>query len=565
MNCRLQFGAEWLGFSAPVEVLLARTPGEVLQGLERIASCGLWAVGFVAYEAAGAFDPALKTGAPEGNLPLLCFGLFDAAEKIAALPMAESSGYSLGAWTPSVSRADYLQAVASIKEHIAAGETYQANYTFRLSADFSGDPFALFCDLTAAQPGRHAAFIACDDWAICSASPELFFELNGGRLTVRPMKGTRARALTAMADTAAACALQNSEKDRAENIMIVDMIRNDIGRIAVPGSVETLRCFEIEEYPTVWQMTSTVVGKTAATVAEVFQALFPCASITGAPKVKTMEILQGLETTPRGVYTGALGVVAPDGTAQFNVAIRTAVVQHGRATYGIGGGIVWDSDPQQEYQEALSKAAILTKRMPEFRGLETMRYDPGQGIFLLDRHLERLAASAAYFDFKLDLDAVRRQLCGLRFTEPMRLRLLLDRSGALEVQTFALTPPQSNVVALALAHGPVDSSDPFLYHKTTHRAVYERAKAEFPDADDVLLFNERREITESCFANVVVELKGRRVTPPVSCGLLAGTLRAELLATGEIEEDVVLCDDLQQASAIWLINSVRGKIPALLC
>jgi para-aminobenzoate synthetase/4-amino-4-deoxychorismate lyase len=560
MTLWIRYNGEWLHFSDPVDVLTARTPDEVFQCLEKIETSGLWAAGFVSYEAAGAFDSALKTQVP-GPLPLLQFGLFQSVEKAALTP---SGSCSLGEWTPSVSRAEYTEAIAEIKERIAAGDTYQVNYTFRLNAPFSGDPFSFFCDLAAAQQGAYSAFVETDEFAICSASPELFFERKDGVITARPMKGTRARGLTFSNDRKQREALQSSAKDCAENIMIVDMIRNDIGRIAEIGSVETVSRFDVEKYPTVWQMTSTVRGKTSSAFSNVWKNLFPCASITGAPKARTMEIIQTLENSPRGVYTGAVGFVAPDGTAQFNVAIRTAVLDRnaGIMEYGIGGGIVWDSDPAMEYEEAVSKAAILTKRMPDFQLVETMLREEGE-IFLLERHLKRLAESAEYFDFKCDIQKIRDDLRNLpvlsgvegRFDQPMRVRLLLDSRGTVTVQTFVHTCASVN--KLALAKQPVDSGDVFLYHKTTNRAGYERAKADFPGADDVLLFNEHGEVTESTIANVVVELDGRKVTPPVSCGLLAGTFRDELLAAGEIEERVVTVDDLRRVSAIWLINSVR--------
>lgn len=581
MRCLIQYGEDRLRFEKPVEVLTARTPDEVVQCLQKIESSGLWAAGFISYEAAGALDSALKTHAP-GFLPLLQFGLFEHVEQTllsAHLDRQEClSHYQLGEWTPSVSRADYARAIAQIKEHIAAGDTYQVNYTFRLNASFEGDPFAFFRDLSAAQQGKYSAFIETGEFAICSASPELFFELRDGVITARPMKGTRSRALTAEADRAAAEELKNSAKDRAENIMIVDMIRNDIGRIAEPGSVETVSRFDIEKYPTVWQMTSTVQGTVepqntecrisnhegrAIGFSEIFSALFPCASITGAPKVKTMEIIRGLEAGPRGMYTGAIGFIAPDGAAQFSVAIRTAVIHNGRAEYGTGGGIVWDSDADAEYDEALSKAAILTRRMPEFQLLETMLYEPGQGVFLPERHLKRLAESAEYFNFQFDREKVCDHLRNLRIDNPTRIRLLLNKDGSFDFQCLEI-PVATGFVPLVVAKEPVNSGDVFLYHKTTNRTVYEQAQADVPDADDVLLYNERGEVTESCLANVVVELDGRKVTPPVSCGLLSGTFRAELLERGEIKEQTIRLDDLERATAIWLINSVRKCRSAVL-
>ena len=580
MNVLLQHGDEWLRFCDPVEVLTARTVSEVFQCLEKIEASGLWASGFISYEAAGAFDSALTTHAP-GGLPLLQFGLFKNVETHPGLrpPLHGRGSYELGEWMPSVSRGEYAEAITSIKEHIAAGDTYQVNYTFRLNADFSGSPFGFFCDLAEAQQGHYAAFIETNEFAICSASPELFFELKDGVITSRPMKGTLPRALTAEADRAAAVALKNSAKDCAENIMIVDMIRNDIGRIAEAGSVETVSRFDVEKYPTVWQLTSTVKGALKPRMdangreklSEIIKALFPCASITGAPKAKTMEIIRSLEKSPRGIYTGAIGFVAPDGAAQFNVAIRTAVVDRsaGVVEYGIGGGIVWDSNADAEYEEALSKARILARRFSEFQLLETMLWEDGE-IFLLERHLKRLADSAEYFDIKIDLNEIRSALneccrpgdltgreTPREVTRPTKIRLLLSRDGKFEVQAFEIKRGEGPASTLMLAKAPVDSGDVFLYHKTTNRSVYEKAKADFPEADDVLLFNERGEVTESTIANVVVELDGRKVTPPVSCGLLPGTFRDELLAGGEIEERIITLDDLKRASAIWLINSVR--------
>ncbi len=599
MKLLIQHGSDWLSFKDPVEVLTARTPDDVFQCLEKIERSGLWAAGFVSYEAAGAFDDALTTHQP-GSLPLLQFGLFHP-------PSLESVGaagaYELGEWTPSVTRGEYFEAIASIKDHIAAGDTYQVNYTFRLNADFKGDPFAFFCDLAAAQQGEFGAYIETDDFAICSASPELFFELKDGIITSRPMKGTLPRGLTFSNDWKAAEALKNSPKDRAENIMIVDMIRNDIGRIAEAGSVETLSHFDVEKYPTVWQMTSTVQGKlnvdatpssrslrkkkrdegVASTLGELFHALFPCASITGAPKAKTMELIQGLEKGPRGVYTGSIGFIAPDGTAQFNVAIRTAVIQDGKAEYGIGGGIVWDSDADAEYEEAITKSQILARRSPVpqrscFQCLETMLWEDGE-IFLLERHLKRLAESAEYFDFECNVDAIRKALeetCRPRTLTrcspgegagPTKIRLLLNKAGTFEVQEFEIKRGEGTASTLAVAKEPVDSSDVFLYHKTTNRAVYESAFAKASadkEVDDVLLYNERGEVTESCIANVVVELDGKKVTPPVSCGLLAGTFRDELFESGEIEEGIVMLDELKRADSIWLINSVRKWRKAIL-
>lgn len=556
MNCLIQRGEQWFRLCDPVRLFVAYTPAEVACCLEQIDVPGLWAAGWVAYEAARACDDALQTHC-SASLPLLQFGLFRRAEPVA---LRARGSYSLGSWTPSVTRGEYAAAIAEIKTRIAAGQTYQVNYTFRMEADFHGDAHAFLCDLMAAQRGgRYGAFIQTDELAICSASPELFFERREGLVVTRPMKGTRPRGLSASADQQLAAELAHSTKDRAENIMIVDMLRNDLGRIAEVGSVQTPRVFDVERYPTVLQMTSTVTARTTAPFAQIWKSLFPCASITGAPKAKTMQIIRALEPDPRGLYTGSVGWIAPNGDAQFNVAIRTAVIQNQRAQYGVGGGIVWDSEEGAEYDEAFSKAAILTKPMPSFELLETMLFENG-ALFLLERHWARLRASAQFFGIAADWVALRAQLMKLEETGPTRVRVRVSRAGAFAIETRSHAR-SARPMRVALARDPVDARDPFLYHKTTHRALYERARAAHPAADDVLLYNERGELTESCLGNLVVSRAGRRVTPPVHCGLLAGTFRAELLARGEVEEAIVHLDDLPNADAIWVVNSVRKWCP----
>lgn len=571
MKVVLKHAGRWLHFSNPAKVLRAERVEEVLPMLCEAEESGLFAAGFVSYEAAPAFDSALKTHVADG-FPLLCLGLFPAPELLDDL---EGMGeYELGPLTPSVSKDKFIAAIGEIKERIAAGATYQVNYTYRLNADFSGDAWAFFCNLVHSQKTEYAAFVDTGDLQICSASPELFFSLNDGRIVARPMKGTARRGRTFAEDGQQAEALRHSEKDRAENIMIVDMIRNDIGRVATPGSVVTVSTYDVEKYPTVWQMTSTVQGMVEPRmeanghecVTDVLKALFPCASITGAPKAKTMEIIRGLEASPRKIYTGAIGFMTPQGEACFNVAIRTALIDRkvGRLEFGVGGGIVWDSDAEAEYEETLTKARVLTQPRPDFQLLETMLWEPEGGILLLDEHLQRLGKSAAYFDVPLDVCAVLQCLENLG-GERLRVRLLVSRDGRSEVQTFPLARDGNDApVRLALAKDPIDSQDVFLFHKTTHRAVYEAAKATKPDCDDVILWNERGEVTESTTCNIVIRKDGRLVTPPVECGLLAGTFRGHLLKTGEIEESIVSIKDLKSAEEIFLINSVRKWRPATL-
>lgn len=555
----------WLLFDDPKAIVDARSVAEVMPALERIeaaAAAGFWAAGYVAYEAAPAFDRAFATR-PPGGVPLLRFGLYDPPAESSGLPAPSTGGVPPPAWSPSVDRKTYDRAIGVIRRKIAAGETYQVNYTFRLRAPQDVDSYAWFVRLAAAQPSGHAAYLDGERFAVISASPELFFDLRGEEIEVRPMKGTAPRGRTLEEDEERAERLRTSAKERAENLMIVDMVRNDLGRIAATGSVEAPRLFETERYPTVWQMTSTVKARTAAPLPEVFRALFPCASVTGAPKGRTMSIIAGLEDSPRGVYTGAVGFVGPGRRASFNVAIRTVVVdrERGEAEYGVGGGVLWDSTAAGEYDECLLKAKVLGESRPEFSLLETMLWRRREGWSLLGRHLGRMRDSARYFGFPFDEISVRLRLesAAAEFTEERRrVRLLLDRRGELRIESVLLAAEEGGPPVVAIAKRPVRSDDPFLYHKTTHRRVYDDTLAAHPGAEDVILVNERGEVTESCTANVVVEREGRKITPPVRCGLLPGTFRAELLERGEIVEGVLTPEDLRRSERVWLVNSVRG-------
>ncbi len=561
-------------FHQPQEIIAAYSVAEVLPKLAQIETAvneqGLFAAGFIAYEAAPAFDDALKINpGTDIPMPLLWFGLFEERERVRVQELIASGqvqSYGLGDWRPSISQREYGAAINKVHEAIAAGDTYQVNYSFRMRAGFEGSPLAFFVDLIQAQRPNYAAFIETADFAVCSASPELFFTLDGSNLTSRPMKGTVARGLTQTADKQQADWLQHSTKNRAENVMIVDMIRNDIGRVAEIGSVEVPELFTVERYPTLWQMTSTVRGQTTAPVTEIFTALFPCASITGAPKVSTMEIIADLETEPRQLYTGCVGFIGPGRRAQFNVAIRTATIdrQTNEAMYGVGGGIVWDSVTGDEYEECQVKARILTERRPSFKLLETMLWIPGEGIFLLQEHLARLRNSADYFGFSLKMENLLEQLTRQVSVLPNvrhKIRLLLRERGEFVIETIPLEMVQNvtpKTLRIDIAADPVNSKNIFLYHKTSHRAVYDQARASRPNCDDVLLWNERDEVTESSIANVVLRLNGKWLTPPVESGLLAGTYRQYLLAKGEIEEGVIKLADLSRAKAIYLINSVQG-------
>jgi len=508
---QVEHGQSWWLFRNPRQVVTTNSLDDVYQSLVQVEGAvnreGLYAAGFITYEAAPAFDDALKVR-EKGALPLLWFGLFDKPE-IVNSPISKG-GYSLGEWHSSIDWPRYKNAIGRIKDHIAAGDTYQVNFTFRLRAAFSGKEMDFFSDLTDAQQQSYAAYLDIGDLIICSSSPEKFFGLNGEKLTAKPMKGTTNRGKTTPEDQERAQWLYNSQKNRAENVMIVDMIRNDMGRVSEIGTVNVSHLFDVEQYPTLWQMTSTVESRTKASIADTIAALFPCASITGAPKVRTMEIISRLEDDPRGIYTGCIGYIAPNRRAQFNVAIRTVVIDktQGDAEYGVGGGIVWDSTANDEFNECRLKSQVLTLRRPEFQLLESLLWTPTEGCFLLDRHLNRISDSAIYFGYPLELGYLRALL--LSFCQGLRarshkVRILVDHTGKVEIDAARITE-RPFPRRLGLATAPIDLEDVFLYHKTTKRDIYEMARSSHPDLDDVLLWNKIGEITESSTSNVVVSL-----------------------------------------------------------
>jgi para-aminobenzoate synthetase/4-amino-4-deoxychorismate lyase len=557
----------WLHFCDPKEVISVHRVDEVMPALEvieeQVRRHSLYAAGFIAYEAAPAFDAALSVN-EDGAFPLIWFGLYEVPEQLHLPPAPEAHSASLP-WTPSLTPNAYQNAIGRIKDYIEAGDTYQVNFTVRLRSPFSGDPWSYFIALARAQDASYSAFVNTKEWIICSASPELFVQVEGKELISRPMKGTAPRGLMLHDDRAQAEWLYHSEKNRAENVMIVDMVRNDMGRIAHMGSVHVSKQYEVEKYPTVWQMTSTVRATTGAGLCAIMQALFPPASITGAPKPRTMQIIAELEQPPRRIYTGTVGFWMPDRRAQFNVAIRTVLIDkaQGEAEYGVGGGIVWDSIDTMEFEECRTKARILTQRLPDFSLLESILWTPEEGYFLLVYHLNRLADSAAYFSYSVDMDAIRNKLDSLTRTLPKtahKVRLLVARDEVITLESEALgdasaAPPQR----CCLAPAPVDSANPFLYHKTTNRSVYDQALAASPGYADVILWNEKGEVTESCIANVVLEMDGELYTPPVRCGLLPGTYRAYLLEQGKVKERVIKIEDLAKSPHVYLISSVRKE------
>ncbi len=553
-------------FRDPIRLIEARSIGEVIPALQEVEALveekGLYAAGCISYEAAPAFDSALEVHPPV-EFPLMWFGIYEEMHVIEEPDAGSAPTLPMLDWQPSVDTETYRSRIDAIRAYLANGETYQVNYTMRLTAPFTGDPWGFFLSLLQAGQSDYAAYVDTGRFALCSASPELFFELDGETIRARPMKGTAPRGLSAEEDERLSAALFTSEKNRAENLMITDMIRNDIGRIAKPGTVKVPALFSLERYPTLWQMTSTVEAVTDSSITGIMKALFPCASITGAPKVKTMQIIAELEDTPRQIYTGCIGYLAPGRKACFSVAIRTVQIDRHleSAQYGVGGGIVWDSDVHDEYKECMLKACVLSRPREEFSLLETILWTPGRGYFLLEYHLERLCSSARYFGFSHDRDEIRTLLEQWQRSfgdSSLKIRLFLDRWGHVSHEVSAVRDTTMNRrLRLRPANGPVPVGSPFLYHKTTNRSMYNRLLEGCGDCDDVLLWNERGEITETSIANIVVDIGGRLYTPPVECGLLPGTFRAMLLEDGIISERVILLSELAGCRHIYLINSVR--------
>ncbi len=561
------FRKQWLHFISPIEIFTTNKISEVENILAEVESVvekrEVWAAGFLSYEASEAFDKAIKSK-PGGNFPLTWFGIYNSPAIIEEIEKPVNPINEL-LLRKNITDEDYEKAFNRIKFYIEQGDTYQINFTYRLLEEYFTDPWEIFKHLIAQQGNHYSAFVNLKDYSICSASPELFFYLDDNVIESHPMKGTIERGLMYSDDLAKSQELYNSQKDRAENLMIVDMVRNDIGRIADISTVQVEKLFNIEKYPTLWQMTSKVKAVTRSSLSRIFRAMFPAASITGAPKINAMKIIDELEATPRNIYTGTIGFISPSKQAQFNVAIRTLLFNrtNNKIEYGVGGGIVWDSILEKEIKECNTKANILKPLMPEFQLLETLLWQPDSGFHLLDLHLERMEKSSLYFNFTFNRNLIRNELnnfSGRLQNEHQKIRVLLSANGKLKIESNPITYADTNEVRLVgLAKSFVSSADIFLYHKTTNRNVYRNALNESPGLNDVLLYNERDEITESTIANVVFEKDGKLFTPPVKCGLLAGTYRQHLLEQGLIEEKIIYRNQLNEFDNIYLINSIRRR------
>ncbi|HVT23039.1 MAG TPA: aminodeoxychorismate synthase component I [Rhizomicrobium sp.] len=559
-------------FVGPLATISACDPADVglaLAALEEARAQGGYLAGYFAYELGYALETRLEALLPEGTSgPLLWFGVFEDWEEVAAADLAAEGRAYAGPLAHDWSRQDYHRRFDRTHRYIADGDIYQANLSFRSRFRVVGDPLALWLTLREQSAAGHGAYLDDGERQILSLSPELFFEVSAnGALRAKPMKGTAPRAHEPSADAAARAHLAMSAKDRAENLMIVDLLRNDLGRIAETGSVAVENLFAVETYPTLHTMVSTVTAQLRphATIPEIVRALFPCGSITGAPKIRAMEIIRELEASPRGVYCGAIGHFAPDGSASFNVAIRTITLRGQDGELGIGGGIVWDSRAEAEYDECLLKARYYEVARKPIELIETLRYAPGEGFTRLDLHLARMEASAKAFAIPFERSTALRTLQARvsDAREALRVRLTVDEAGQFAC-TIALLDEGPKLWTYAISSHRVNSADVLLRHKTTWREMYEEEHARLSretGCDEVVFLNECGELAEGSRSNIFVRIGGKLFTPPLSAGLLNGCLRQELLAKNECEERVLTLGDLEKGE-VFLGNSLRGLIPA---
>jgi para-aminobenzoate synthetase/4-amino-4-deoxychorismate lyase len=566
----LRDGSSWRLYREPQEALAPtdkRSLADSFRRVERHIKAGGQAAGLVNYEAGYALEPCLHPLLANVRWPFAYIDLYNDCTVLDSLAFPGESEGDIQHLRLAITRESYCGRIDAIRHLIAAGEVYQINFTTRVRFETNRSAWELFCALFRRHPVPYAAFLNTGDEQIVSLSPELFFQIENGCIRVKPMKGTAPRGRTLAEDVAAGEALGKDPKNRAENVMIVDLMRNDLGRICRIGSVTTPKLFDVERYPSVWQMTSTVEGELneECGVESIIRALFPSGSVTGAPKIRAMEHIAHLEASARGTYTGAIGFFAPD-RASFNVAIRTAVLRGKSGIMGVGGGITYDSSAAAEWEECQWKAAFLTQSEPEFELLETMYWD-GEYRHVED-HLGRMRQSAEYFEFRFDETAIRGALQGLAKRlprAPQRVRLTLAQDGTLKIEHRDYVDKRFGRVRVS--NHAVPSNDRFLFHKTTNRRLYDKESAAARRAgfDDALFFNERSELTEGTIHNIFVVEHGIWRTPPISCGLLAGTCRAQVLRERpEAREAILTLRDLIEADEIYLCNGVRGIYPVQL-
>lgn len=559
-------GARWrigrVSFRRPNRILTTTAVGDVescIRSAEEAARAGAWVVGYVSYDAAPGFDSRLRTPGVATS-PLVWFGVYDHPDEAS---QASHTNPNVGRWAPSMSPEEHDRAVASIRSSIEAGDTYQANLTFRLDAAFSGEVGGLFRRMVAEQRHAYAALLDLGDSQVISVSPELFIAGTGRRVETRPMKGTAPRGRTYKEDEARRTDLVASKKEQAGNIMIVDLVRNDLGRVSETGSIVVPKLFETERHPTLWQLTSTIESDLRDDVGlfELLAATFPSGSVTGAPKISTMDIIADIETVPRGVYCGTIGYLEPGADRfEFSVAIRTAVIAGGMIGYHVGGGITYDSLAGAEYEECLWKALVVTSQTRVPALLETMLYSPDIGIALLPGHLRRLSESAAFWGIPFDLEKVGEALSGVGGHHRVKVRLLLAPSGEIEVELHraevAVQPVQ-----LQLSATRIDPSDPLWYHKTADRSRYPEP---LEDGHEWVLTNLDGHVTETSISNLVLRIGDVLVTPPVQSGCLPGVFRQSLIDSGAVVEREVALEDLKLADELAVVNAVRGYRKAIL-
>lgn len=568
-------------FENPRQVIATASLDQVqekLEELEQARAAGAHLAGFFAYELGFAFEEKLQARWQEDNEPLLWFGVYDAPETLnleeAKQILKDTAGEQqavLGHPDFDMDRARYDAAFRQVQDHLAKGDIYQVNLTLRAAFEHSGPPEALFLKLLRSQPVSYAAFMKLEDRSVLSLSPELFLEREGEALRTKPMKGTAGRGVDAAGDRRIARELASDPKQRAENIMIVDLMRNDLSRIAETGSVQVTELCTVERYKSLHQMTSTVEARLRPDIRlpDIVERLFPCGSITGAPKLSAMQIAHDLETSPRGVYTGSIGHIAPNGDFRFNVAIRTLVVKdHGSGIVGTGSGVVFDSGAAPEYDECALKLKFMTEELPQAALIETMAFLPDEGYLLLERHMVRLQASAEYFGYSCDVDTIQEALqqasLSLSFSSPQRVRLEVSEDGEPDITNSAFEPIAPDVVwDVVLAEERTRSTNRFLYHKTTNRFFYDDTRqryAKVSGCQEVLFENENGFLTEGSFTTLFVLKSKRLLTPALHHGLLPGTLRAGLLERGIAVEADLRRSDLRDADAIYVGNSVRGLV-----
>ena len=547
-------------FTQPIKELKTRDLAEVADLLAQVESYqeqGYYAVGYVSYEAAPAFEEKLAVHkSPLLGEYLLYFTVHDNVET-SPIPLTYDDIDLSSKWQEVTSAEDYEKAIGQIHHHLRQGDTYQVNYTVQLKQDLSANPFAIYNRMVVEQEAGYNAYVEHDEMAVISMSPELFFEQNDRELTTRPMKGTTQRGVTDQEDLAQASWLEQDPKNRSENMMIVDLLRNDMNRISEVGSEHVERLCQVEQYSTVWQMTSTIKSQLREDVdlVAVFRSLFPCGSITGAPKIATMEIIKNLEPQPRGVYCGTIGLLLPNGRRIFNVAIRTIQLYKEQAIYGVGGGITWDSTWQSEYREVHQKAAVLYRKQARFQLITTGKISRKQLLFEKE-HLERLRKASRYFAYPFDPEDLRQkieeecQACDSH--QDYRLRITLNKSGELELSRQVLTPLSQSFCQAKLCLQEADLHQAFTYFKTTHRPHLSLSKQE------IIYHNAAGELLETSIGNLVLKIDGKLYTPPINLAILPGICRQHLLETGQVEEKVLTLADLAQAEVIYGCNAVRG-------